>query len=298
MVRPAVGSRVPKGLIFWGLAALGAIVLVLGVNTLRNAAGWSIFDDTPEKRARRLSADWRLWTPEGPGPHPAAILLSGCDGVRDNMAYWADMFASAGRATLIVDSHKPRGLDRLESWRLVCAGQALPGAERSGDVAVALAALAGMANISDDVIILGASHGGWTAMEFVAHAASGEVPPGLTRWPSPPQDLLEEISAVVLLYPYCGILNGASSGMWPADLPALMILGEDDSIVSTPSCLATAAQLRERGAPITTSVLAGADHGFDQRERSPVSTLSFDAGLRDQAENQINAFLRDIAPRQ
>ncbi|WMS40943.1 hypothetical protein RDV64_12660 [Acuticoccus sp. MNP-M23] len=287
----------PKGIVLWVVAACGGILLVLGLNTLRHAAGWSTFDDTPDKRARRLSAEWRLQMPDGPGPHPAAILLSGCDGVRDNMAYWADVLARSGRATLIVDSHTPRGLDQLESWRLVCAGQALPGAERSGDVAVALATLADMAEISDDVVILGGSHGGWTAMEFVAHAASGEVPPGLTRWPAPPEDLLGQVSAVVLLYPYCGILNGATSGRWPPDLPALMILGEEDSIVSTPSCLGAAEELRERGAPITTRVLEGADHGFDQRERSPVSTLIFDEGLRDEAENQIEAFLKDVASR-
>ena len=34
-------------------------------------------------------------------------------------------------------------------------------------------ALATMKDVTDDVVVLGASHGGWTAMEFVAHGSSG-----------------------------------------------------------------------------------------------------------------------------
>jgi dienelactone hydrolase len=285
----------PK-LILWGLIAIGAVLLVLVLNTGRQYLRWSPFGETPEARAERLVEHWRIVRPQGPGPHPAAILLSGCDGVRDNMDYWAAMFVETGRAALIVDSHTPRGLDELESWRLVCAGQALSGAERAGDVAVALHALSGMEDVSDDVVLFGASHGGWTAMEFVTHAVADEIPPGLGRWPEAPDTLLRRVSALVLLYPYCGVLNGSTPERWQAVPPTLFVLAETDTIVSTPDCIALAEALRSNTAAVEIATVPGADHGFDQREKSPISTLEFDADQRERAREIVLEFLKSSDP--
>lgn len=73
-----------------------------------------------------------------------------------------------------------------------------------------------------------------------------------------------------------------------------MILAEQDSVVSTPACLGRAEALRAGGATITTEVLPGADHAFDQRERSPVSPLDFDAGLRERARATAFDWLADV----
>jgi dienelactone hydrolase len=286
-----MGPWMPK-LIRWGLIAAGVIVLGLALNTGRQYLGWSPFDETPEDRFERLAEHWRLVRPEGPGPFPAAVLLSGCDGVRDNLDYWADLFVETGRAALIVDSHTPRGLDELESWRLVCAGQALSGAERAGDIAVALDALSELEGVSDDIILFGASHGGWTAMEFVTHAAAGELPPGLKRWPEDPEVLLDRVSALILFYPYCGVLNGSTRDHWREDLPTLFVLAENDTIVSTPDCIALAEDLDPASAAVEVTVLTGADHGFDQREKSLFSTLAFDAAQRDRARRIVLKFLK------
>jgi dienelactone hydrolase len=70
-----------------------------------------------------------------------------------------------------------------------------------------------------------------------------------------------------------------------------MILAEDDSIVSTPSCLERAEELRRAGAIVVTTVIPDADHGFDQREKSPLSILPFDADQRDAAREAATAFL-------
>jgi dienelactone hydrolase len=222
-------------------------------------------------------------------------LLSGCDGVHDNMRYWAAQFRRNGRATLVVDSHTPRGLDAYQTWRLVCAGQALGGATRAGDLAVALQALATAPGLTDDIVIFGASHGGWTAMELVGLAIAEAVPPGLRRWPAQPAGLLERVSALVLLYPYCGILNGAGPARWRGAPPALMVLAGNDSIVSTPDCLDRADALRATGATVRTEIIDDADHAFDQREKSVFSTLPFDAGQRDAAQRLVTAFVDEHA---
>ena len=82
---------------------------------------------------------YRVTRPDGPGPFPTALLFSGCDGPKDNLERWArDARRAEGWASIIVDSHGPRGFSDYEVWRLVCAGQLFMGSERAGDVLVAI----------------------------------------------------------------------------------------------------------------------------------------------------------------
>jgi dienelactone hydrolase len=218
-------------------------------------------------------------------------LLSGCDGVHDNMGFWAEALARRGRAALIVDSHASRGLGRDPAWRLVCAGLLLRGPERAGDVAAALHALARAPQVdASDVVVLGASHGGWAAMEFVRLAAAGVTPPGLAGWPEPSGEARARVSALVLLYPYCGRLNGAGAEGWDAP-PVLMILAERDRIVSTPACAQRAEALERGRAQVQVEVVPGADHGFDQAHKAPLSPLPFDAEQRARALDAADRFL-------
>lgn len=269
------------------------VLLAMAANTLRNAERWQPFERDPQALLQRLSADWRLLKPEGPGPHPLAILLSGCDGVHDNMDYWAQVMNDTGRAALILDSHAPRKLDRYERWRAVCAAQILTGAERGGDLAVALAAMARTPDIdTSDVVLLGASHGGWTVMEFMQLATQGTAPPpGLTAWPAPPAQLLAKVGRVILLYPYCGLISNAASANWPADVKGLMILADQDRIVNPTLCQRMAVALRGQGADLQVQVIANADHGFDQKERSSLSPLEFNQTYTDIATAAVRRLL-------
>ena len=75
-----------------------------------------------------------------------------------------------------------------------------------------------------------------------------------------------------------------------------MVLAAEDSIVSTPSCLERAAELRRSGATVENAVIPDADHAFDQREKSPLSTLPFDPGRRATARQIVEEFLEAHAP--
>lgn len=278
-----------------GLAILAALLLALVLNTARNYAGWQPLSDTPAKRRAELAAHWRLLLPDGPGPHPAAVLLSGCDGVHDNMDWWAERYVAMGRAALILDSHAPRRLDKAQAWRAVCAGQILPGAERAGDLAVALAALRRMPEIdASDVALLGASHGGWTVMEFLRLLDEAKPPPGLTAWPAPPGDLAAGLGPVVLLYPYCGLLSNADRAPWPP-VRVLMLLAEQDTITDAGDCRRMADGLRAKGADLTVTTYPGINHGFDQSERSSLSPLVFDPKARAQATRDVERFMQGFA---
>lgn len=281
------------GLVFFMLVA------ALAANTLRNVARLQPITDTPVERLELLGAHWRLILPDDPAfsaPYPVAILLSGCDGVHDNMDYWAARMVALGRAALILDSHQPRRLDQHQAWRAVCAAQVLTGAERAGDIAVAMMALDDMADINaEDVAIFGASHGGWTAMELIQLAASGEIPPGLSAWPAPPEDLLRRIGPVTMLYPYCGIVSRARNARWPAHIRGLMILAETDSITDPEQCREMAGDLSAQGAALEVVTIPGADHGFDQKDRSALSILEFDPVKRAEAGAYFDAFMLGFA---
>ncbi|RDW13597.1 dienelactone hydrolase family protein [Paracoccus thiocyanatus] len=280
------------------LALLGLAALALGLNTARNYAGWQPATQTPAERLARLKPHWRILRPDGPGPHPAAVLLSGCDGVHDNMDYWARQFVAMGRAALILDSHVPRLLGKAQAWRAICAGRCCRGAERAGDLAVALAALRDMPGIdASDVALLGASHGGWTAMELMRQLGGDEPPPGLTAWPAPPGSLAAQLGPVVLLYPYCGLLNGAAGGPWPGHVRGLMLLAELDSITDSADCRQMGKDLGAQGAHLAVTTYPGINHGFDQRERSLLSPLEFDAQARARATRDIRSFMLGFSPR-
>ncbi|AUM75422.1 dienelactone hydrolase family protein [Paracoccus jeotgali] len=283
--RPDRRRRWRRGL----LLGAGLIVLLLagiGANTVRNRAGLTPVHDSIAERVAELAPFWRMVPPQAALSQARAVLMSGCDGPRDNMDFWAGLLAETGRPGLIIDSHSPRHLDGWELWRLVCAGQVLPGAERAGDLVAGLS-LTGRA----PVVLLGASHGGWTVLEFLAQAVTGTTPPGIEGGPARPDNLLPQVQAVVLLYPYCGLLNGADQGDWQNAPPILMVGAAEDEIVSTPACAALAERLRQRGARIDWHVLPGAGHGFDQRERAAFSTLTFDPAQRAHAADLVRAFL-------
>lgn len=272
---------------FWVLTGLlAALLIVAALNSWRNWAGIAVTSDTSAERLALLETGWRMVPGGTPVADAGSVLLSGCDGVHDNMDYWGGVLAGRGYPGLIVDSHSPRGFDKLESWRLLCMGQLLPGAERAGDIATAMAA-----TDKDDVVLLGASHGGWAVLEFLHQAQAAELPPGLTDWPAPPARLHDRIAAAIVIYPYCGILNGADEGDWSDMPPILMILAGQDELKVTPACQRMAEDLRARGATLDLVIYDDAGHGFEQQERALFSTLVFRPELRAAATTEVTEFL-------
>lgn len=280
-------QRSRRWLWLWILTGIVALVLIAAaLNSLRNWAGIAVVTETPAERLALLEPDWRM-VPEGaPVADAGSVLLSGCDGVHDNMDYWAGVLAGRSYPGLILDSHAPRGFDKLESWRLLCMGQLLPGAERAGDIATAMTQ-----TDQDRVVLLGASHGGWAVLEFLRQTRMGDLPPGLTEWPTPPAELHKRIAAAIVIYPYCGVLNGAADGDWSDMPPILMILAGQDELKVTPACQRMADDLRERGADIQVVLYEQAGHGFEQQERAPFSQLEFIPELREAATTEVTVFL-------
>jgi dienelactone hydrolase len=306
---------VSRGRLVLGLGlVIGLAAAVAGGNLAGRYTGWSVARISPAALSAKLAPFYRIAKPEGPGPFPTALLFSGCDGPKDSMARWSAALVAHGWATLIVDSHTPRGLAEHESWRLVCIGQVLMGSERAGDVLVALADARRMPFVDPDrIALLGASHGGWAIMDLLALDPPAALPFNLTAAPVPgdlaaapvpgdlslapvPGDPLAGLAGVVLLYPYCGEASRAAPDGWPRPVPTLLVLAGDDSIVDPSDCLAIVRALERRGQSVETLTLPSADHGFDQVEKALLSTLEFDPAATGTAIRATLAFLDGLPP--
>jgi dienelactone hydrolase len=278
-----------------GVAAL--IAAGLGGHTLARFQGWIVDRMTPEELATLLAPHTSVLRPEGEGPFPTALLFSGCDGPQDNMDRWARDLVAAGWAAMIVDSHTPREYLEYEKWRLVCAGQLMTGAERAGDVLVAVAQASELPFVDPDrLALIGMSHGGWSVMEMLSFRSRERLPLNLSSAP----DALEErglagVRAVVLVYPWCGLANRARHTAWSHEAPVLFILAENDTIAPAFECRLTAQTLAEHGRTVETLTFDGVTHGFDQKHRSELSPLEYDPEATAAAIDRTINFLNEAA---
>jgi dienelactone hydrolase len=279
----------------WGGAAAAVVLAAVAGNSIAQYRGWGVARLEPAALSAKLAPYYRVLLPPGEGPFPTALLHSGCDGPRDNLARWADMLNAEGWAAVIVDSHAPRGLSEHEAWRLVCAGQVLQGSERAGDVLVSLADVRRMPFVDPGAIVLiGASHGGWAIMDLLALDPPRRLPFNLASLPEGPADPLAGVAGAILAYPYCGPTNRARRDGWRRPVPTLMLLSADDAIAPAAQCMTVAAALEARGVPVEVRLFEGVTHGFDQEERSELSPLVFDAAATDEALAAGRAFLAAV----
>lgn len=119
-----------------------------------------------------LELSGRLYTPDGKGPHPAIVLLHGCNGMwgRDgepnrNYEAWAEHFRKRGFVALLLDSFEPRGEKETCTQGI---RKIHPARDRAPDALAALAWLAARPGIRGDSIhLLGWSNGGITVLHAI-----------------------------------------------------------------------------------------------------------------------------------
>src|SRR5262249_22310211 len=142
---------------------------------------------------KRLEPHFRLKRPEGPGPFPAVIMVSGCSGFTppESPAFFtrrAAQFTAEGAVVIFVDHLAARG------YR-TCADRGRTGGgwdyaqEIGRDVVAAAAYLSGLPFVKPaEIVAVGWSLGGGGVL-----AALGAMPPSVTPL----------LRSVVALYPYC-----------------------------------------------------------------------------------------------
>ena len=285
--------------IFFAASAvvLIAVAALIG-NTVAGYLGWTAQRVSKAELSGLLSPYYEVHKPAGDGPFPTALLYSGCDGVHDNMARWADMLVHNGWAAIVVDSHTPRDYADNEWWRLICTGQLLTGAERAGDVVVTLADAREMDFVDKDrMALIGMSHGGWSIMDLLALDTTGRLPFNLRGMSSDDVgEALSGVRALVLVYPWCGLANRARQTVWQNEAPILFLLATDDIIAPSDECIEIANALEAAGHTVETRLFSGVTHGFDQSNRSVLSPLQFDPVATATALRTAANFLAKVAP--
>lgn len=194
-----------------------------------------------------------LFRPEGPGRHPAVVMMHGCGGILDGKGRirardleWAERFRAAGFVVLIADSFTRRGVATVCTTR----DSPITPRRRAGDAAAAAEFLAARKDVDHRRIgLVGWSHGGSTVLHAVLHSK----PEGF------------DYRVVVAFYPGCrGFLNADRSPR----RPVTVLHGTEDDWTPIEPCRAFA----EKHDAVTMIELPGAHHGFDTPD-APLRTL-------------------------
>lgn len=262
-----------------GLLVIGAACFALGVFGVLH--GWHLERRSADELSALLRPHDVLLRPAGPGPFPAALLFSGCAGPNQHVLDWARRLRELGFAALVVDSLAARGLAADD----VCSGRSLWGRERAADVWVSLRDVRALPFVDPGrVVLVGWSHGAWSAMEMLALQAAGEEPAGLAEAPGS----LDGVAGVVLFYPYCGFITRTPSSPWRLAAPVLMLLAADDELTPAGPCREVAADLAAHGLAVEAHLYEGVGHGFDGSDG---------AATRD-ARRRAEALFASVASRQ
>jgi dienelactone hydrolase len=230
--------------------------------------------------AHPVGARWALATPgalakpKGDGPFPAVVLLHGCSGVLPSHGEWASGLGAEGYVTLLVDSHRPRGITST------CTGANASG-DRVWDALGALRYLRSLPFVAGDRIgVMGWSEGGIVALrassDLLAHYAIKA--PGFR--------------AAVAFYPGCS--SNLSSDTTAA---VLLLLGEKDDWTSPIPCVQIAKELQQESRPVEYVVYPNATHAFDEASlRGGVNYLGYqmryDAAATSDSMKRIKVFLQ------
>ena len=227
----------------------------------------------PENDPQVKAVAGALFKPEGAGPFPAIIYMSGCAGlgIPPDMAQQKmviNHYVAQGKAVLILDSLTPRGMpngacDRTDAMTVY--------QRRADDAYSAQKALAAMPEIDAKGIFLqGYSHG--------ANSAALAVNPQVAE-----EHGGNVFAGVVAFYPYCLDTMAFSA-------PTIILDGDKDDW--TPSSLCEAIKDRPN---LELAVFPGATHGFTMPMDQPFEFMghhiAYDEKATKDAEARADAFL-------
>lgn len=197
----------------------------------------STYDGAP------VTLDATLSAPEGPGPHPAVILMHGCGGLQPAVAEALDIHAralnEAGFVTLILDSFGPRGIGGghvCETYERLRKARSY----RMQDARDARAFLQSRPAVDQaNIFLMGQSNGGSVTIRLS-------------------QRETRDFRALAAYYPWCGAFNrlGAKAEL---TTPLIVFGGDADGWVPPDDCTTLTAQ----GAEYAVHVYPGATHSFD-----------------------------------
>jgi dienelactone hydrolase len=219
--------------------------------------------ETLRDRIGLLSPAFEVVRPEGDGPFPLVVMLHGCGGRQPFLDGYAQALKRIGVASLIVDSYKPRRINRVAATLTVCTGARLQGRERAGDLFAAFAWARAQDWVdASKLIAAGWSHGAWTVIDAMALRPGGEMQRA-TKLNDLPDEPLAGLSGAFLAYPYAGIASTSGRRAPRLKPKTTAIVCGRDYIVGAKVPLTVMARLRGHGLPLELSLFEENTHAFE-----------------------------------
>ena len=205
-----------------------------------------------------------LFEPEGPGPHPAIVLMHGRAGPYSSLAKgvydaatlskrhkeWGNFWAARGYFALLVDSFGPRGYSAgfpAGSYK-DRPPEVSEQTVRPLDAYGALRYLRGNRSvIADRIGVQGWSNGGMTVLATMSDRAPGMLESGFR--------------AALAEYPGCGM--DSVKGGYRTYAPLLVLIAAEDEEVNPQTCEEFAKRARASGNQLDFHVYPGAGHNYD-----------------------------------
>ena len=218
---------------------------------------------------------YRVFRPDGAGPHPAIAFVSGCSGftpvgARKFYERVAEKFRGQGYVVLFVDYVGRRGLQNCATPSRVTE------AEAAKDLVAAVTWLRSQDSIDKRRIsALGWSYGGGAVLVALADYTEEQL--GLSR--------------AIVYYPICRAVRP-----WTVATPVLMVLAGDDEVAPSRACQA-AVEKSTMPAVVKTVTYHGALHAFDVSEipegtRGPGGAMGYNAQAASAAWEEVQRFLK------
>ena len=223
--------------------------------------------------ARGADDGYRVFRPDGPGPHPAVVFLAGCSGFKPKLT----------PAAYERKAEKLRSLGFLVVWADYLGRRNLPNCssggisqDQAGEDAVA-AALWVKSQPGVDPQRIAAMGWSWGGGSILAALSNRRV-----------KDLV--LSRAILYYPYC-----MRSETFEHRIPVLVLRGGSDT-VAPPHLCRTALESKPGNQSVKIIVYANARHGFDLSELPPkieyaYGTLGYDPKADAAAWTEVLRFL-------
>ena len=240
-----------------------AAVICLGILAGAYAGMAENATEDIDGRRQALELYFHSYRPNGPGPFPAILFVSGCVGFSypDYAQSFTDMakdWRARGYVVAFVDWLRARGEEH-------CFGETA--SEVAKDVLAAARYFQTQPFIrSSDVTAIGWSHGGSALLKILEGTGPDERSP---------------LRSVIAYTPGCANLEP-----WDSKVPALVLLGANDRIESPESCQHVFARLPS-GTPLVARVYPGAGHTFNL----PLAP-GYNADATAAAAREINQFMK------
>lgn len=194
--------------------------------------------------AQGKKGGYKIFRPNGPGPHPAVVFISGCSGFTPGSApehykLVAEKFRAKGYVVVFADYLDRRGkMDCME----------VTTAEAAEDLVEAAAWLKSQPSIDPaGITAIGWSFGGNAVLVAINKYKTEQL----------------VFSRAIVYYPTCGGL-----WQWKATVPVLMLLAGEDNIARSDMCQ-DAAKESANTDMVKMVIYPGAQHCFDMSELPP-----------------------------